>query len=430
MKKNNLILLSINNLLEQIDIGVYIFVTMLLNDILFAEGHQIFAENFYFISLCLSLLFKPVGNLLFFRIGDKFGRGTANFISFAIIVGSFFIIANIQDKQSRAISILVIICRIMHGLAAMGEGGVMSKIYIAENTKNRFRQIKILGMEGLGKFGNMIGLLVVIIFCNYVNYWQGVYLFGTIIAVCGAVIGVKQRKFRGFVDAKHRVQSSMKVVGYNPKDLLKNNPIWQDKVSFKSIFCTFILEASGEVTFFIIHIYCNYLMRYKMGISVGEVLEQGLYIMIFEMIGYGLLAYIMFYHSPLVILRTKAMIFACCAILMPYAISNIESKMGVLMIQLILGTLLFSPSGVYGTLYKYFPVFKRFRYTSFIFSVAKVFVIVVGSSIPVFLDGQWEYICISIMMLSIAVAVIYAINHFEFLENSDSAYPDVKRWGS
>ncbi|MBQ0153097.1 MAG: MFS transporter, partial [Chryseobacterium sp.] len=134
--KNNILTViiasSAGTLIEWYDMFLAIIMASSLALNLFPSEGSHFLETLAVVAS--SFMFRPIGSLIFGNIGDKVGRKYSFLLSLILMGASTFLIGCIPDFSSIgwAAPVLLLICRLMQGLAISGEyaGAV---IYVAEN---------------------------------------------------------------------------------------------------------------------------------------------------------------------------------------------------------------------------------------------------------------------------------------------------------
>ncbi|EFK34321.1 Inner membrane metabolite transport protein yhjE [Chryseobacterium gleum] len=123
---------SAGTLIEWYDMFLAILLAGTLSVNLFPAGESHFLETLAVV--VSSFMFRPIGSLIFGNIGDRIGRKSSFLLSLVLMGVSTFLIGCIPHFSTIgwAAPILLLICRLMQGLAISGEyaGAV---IYVAEH---------------------------------------------------------------------------------------------------------------------------------------------------------------------------------------------------------------------------------------------------------------------------------------------------------
>lgn len=123
---------SAGTLIEWYDMFLAILLAGTLSVNLFPAGESHFLETLAVV--VSSFMFRPIGSLIFGNIGDRIGRKSSFLLSLILMGVSTFLIGCIPHFSTIgwAAPILLLVCRLMQGLAISGEyaGAV---IYVAEH---------------------------------------------------------------------------------------------------------------------------------------------------------------------------------------------------------------------------------------------------------------------------------------------------------
>jgi MFS family permease len=109
------------------------------------------------------LLFRPLGALIFGRLGDRFGRKGAFLATVIMMGGATFLIGLLPDsKELMGVSaVLLVVLRIFQGMAVGGEYGGAA-IYVAEHCEPHHRGLSTGWIQSSAAFG-LVGALAVVL---------------------------------------------------------------------------------------------------------------------------------------------------------------------------------------------------------------------------------------------------------------------------
>lgn len=164
--KNNILTViiasSAGTLIEWYDMFLAIILAGTLSVNLFpAEGSH-FLETLAVVAS--SFMFRPIGSLIFGNIGDKIGRKYSFLLSLVLMGASTFLIGCIPHFSSIgwAAPILLLVCRLMQGLAISGEyaGAV---IYVAEHAPTNKRGFYTGFIQATVPVGLLVCLCIIFI---------------------------------------------------------------------------------------------------------------------------------------------------------------------------------------------------------------------------------------------------------------------------
>jgi MFS family permease/CBS-domain-containing membrane protein len=152
-------------LLEWVDFYVYAILAKILARIYFPSDDPLASLLAAFAALAVGFLFRPLGALMFGKIGDQFGRKVAFFTAITMMMVGTLGIAFLPGYAAWGVlaSILLFICRIVQGLA-LGGGFGAAITYLGEFTPDHRRGF-ITGFLfttaplGMAIAGNLVSIL-------------------------------------------------------------------------------------------------------------------------------------------------------------------------------------------------------------------------------------------------------------------------------
>ena len=152
-------------LLEWVDFYIYAILSKVLAKIYFPSSDPLASLLAAFAALAIGFLFRPLGALMFGKIGDQFGRKVAFFTAITMMMVGTLGIAFLPGYAAWGVlaSILLFICRIVQGLA-LGGGFGAAITYLGEFTPDHRRGF-ITGFLfttaalGMALAGNIVSIL-------------------------------------------------------------------------------------------------------------------------------------------------------------------------------------------------------------------------------------------------------------------------------
>lgn len=114
---------SAGNLLEWYDFAVFGIFAEEIGEAFFPKSNPHTAMLESFTVLAIAFLVRPIGGVLFGHIGDRYGRERALLLTIILMASATLIIGILPtyDSFGVACTILLVLCRLMQGLAAGGE---------------------------------------------------------------------------------------------------------------------------------------------------------------------------------------------------------------------------------------------------------------------------------------------------------------------
>lgn len=127
-------------LLEWVDFYIYAILAKVLAKIYFPSDDPLASLLAAFAALAIGFLFRPLGALMFGKIGDQFGRKVAFFTAITMMMVGTLGIAFLPGYAAWGVlaSILLFVCRIIQGLA-LGGGFGAAITYLGEFTPDHRR---------------------------------------------------------------------------------------------------------------------------------------------------------------------------------------------------------------------------------------------------------------------------------------------------
>src|SRR5699024_11041583 len=114
------------SVIEWFDFLVYGTVAALVfNKLYFPNDDAFISTILAYVSFSLTFFFRPLGGILFSHIGDRIGRKKTLFITLMLMGGGTVAIGLLPTYEAIGIAapLLLILCRILQGLAIGGEWG-------------------------------------------------------------------------------------------------------------------------------------------------------------------------------------------------------------------------------------------------------------------------------------------------------------------
>jgi MHS family proline/betaine transporter-like MFS transporter len=211
-KVNKKVVISgmLGNGLEWYDYALYGQLAFVFADIFFPAGDENFARIMTLLIFAVGFVFRPLGAVLFGRIGDKFGRKKALVTSMLLMAGATGCLGLLPTYETIGIfaPILLVIIRIIQGLSLGGAfSGSMS--YVVEhapaNKRATVGSVTILSLV----IGFLMGSLVASLVSSTMSTedfhdwgWRLPFFFGVLIGFVGYYIKEHGEESPAFEKAK------------------------------------------------------------------------------------------------------------------------------------------------------------------------------------------------------------------------------------
>lgn len=187
----------VGNIMEFYDFVIYGYLSIYLGKNFFPSEDKIISLLVTFSVFASGYLIRPIGSIIFGYIGDVYGRKPALLYSIGLMSISTLCMGIIPTYKQAGIiaSIILIILRLLQGLAVSGEqGGVI--VYLAEYFK--MQKIGVLSslMFSSVLFGVLLGSLLVVICQTILSEYEMILWGWRIPFYFSAILGFISLKFR------------------------------------------------------------------------------------------------------------------------------------------------------------------------------------------------------------------------------------------
>lgn len=168
---------AMGNVVEWYEYGVYSYTAGIIGTQFFPSGSTTTAFLYAFALFAISFFFRPLGGIIFGSIGDRLGRKKILTITIILMSLSTAAIGIIPSYESFGIAatILLVVMRMIQGLAAGGEYGAAT-VFTTESAPYQKRGLFTSFLESGVLFGYIIGassvaLLTFILSADAMNLW-------------------------------------------------------------------------------------------------------------------------------------------------------------------------------------------------------------------------------------------------------------------
>ncbi len=397
-------LLQIGTFLEYFDVMLYVHLAVLLNELFFPKTDPKTAALLSAFAFCSTYVLRPFGALFFGYIGDNLGRKTAIILSTSLMAVACFFMSILPTYSEIGIfaSVAMIACRIVQGFSATGEV-IGAEIYLSELLKPPASYQMVSWIVELCTLGSFASLLAASLIFKCNASWRTVFILGGMIALSGAVARRKLRETPDFLKSQLARNS--------------NKGVNQISVISKTTSLAYFLIYSGyPLCFYIIYIYCADILKYSFSYSPKQVIDHNLFITLLSfLIGISII-FMVKSMNALKIVRIRGYLSALVLLMVPLLpiTSNLYAliSMQVLLSFFALGTIPAIP-----IFFKYFPVHKRFTYSSVLYAVSRAIMYVFTSFGLVYLTDLLGVYGLTLVALPVCGGFLWGVKHFEKLES-------------
>lgn len=417
-------LLSIGTFLEYFDLMLYVHMAVLLNELFFPKTDPHMSQLLGAFAFCSTYVFRIFGALIFGYIGDKLGRKHTVVLTTLLMGSSCLIMANAPTYAQVGItaSWIMIICRVLQGMSSMGEI-IGAQLYLTETIKRPIQYVSVSFISSCSSLGGFAALGVsLLVTLNGFN-WRLAFWFGLMIATIGVAARIVLRETPEFVDATKRLDKIRNAV-LGKEQVDTSNSLLDEKVSFKTSFYYFITSCTQPIGFYFIYFYCSDILRLTFHYTPEQIVSNNFIISIIYFLHGVILTILSYFYYPLKILRVTQTLFTLAILSYPFILNNIESPEQIFWLQIM--AVAFKPGAIPADsiFFSYFPVFKRFRYSSILYAIARAVMHIITSVGLIYIVSFAGHYGLWFVALPVCVLFFYAIRHFEILERSFGRYPE------
>ena len=156
--KKAVVATGIGNAMEWFDFGLYAYLAVIISKLFFTGiDNSNLQLIFTFATFAVAFLVRPIGGIIFGRIGDRYGRKIVLSVTIILMAFSTLLIGLLPTYETIGVwaPILLLLARMIQGFSTGGEySGAM--VYIAESSPDKKRGTLGSGLE----IGTLIGYIV------------------------------------------------------------------------------------------------------------------------------------------------------------------------------------------------------------------------------------------------------------------------------
>jgi MFS family permease len=416
-------ILQIGTFLEYFDLMIYVHLAGFLNELFFPQTDPHATKLLLAFSFCLTFIFRPFGALFFGYIGDNFGRKLTIIITTMAMACCCITMAILPTYSQIGITAAwgITICRVVQGMSSMGEI-VGASIYVTESIKKPACYPAVSFFASASCLGGFLALAIGSSVLTLGISWRVVFLFGTIIAIVGTVARTALRETPEFANAKLELEKKLEKANMDSSLVFKTDPIVNEKVNQKTSLAFFLLESSHPVWFYFVYMHCGSILKHTFNYSSHQIIQHNLILAAVSFFATLIYAYLSYFIYPLKILKVKLIIFSF-VIFVPYLLFHITTVTQLLYMQIFICVFDLTSLPASAILFTYFPIFKRFKYISFLYALARAIMYIVVSFGLVYLVEKFNHWGLLIIFIPVIIGFNFGISHFEKLEKEAENYP-------
>lgn len=421
-QRGSIFLLQLGTFLEYFDLMLFVHMAVVLNELFFPKSDPLTASLLSAFSFCSTFAFKPLGALLFGYIGDRIGRKHTVVITTMLMAVSCIVMANVPTYAQIGIlaSWVMLICRALQGMSSIGES-IGAELYTAEliDRPLKYKAVGYIGFAGV--VGMVVSLMTAKIVLSIDISWRIIFWIGAVIALVGSAARITLRESPEFSDATRKLRIMFESANKN-LNLVKNHPSYIEKVSKKTSLSYFLVFCGWPFCFYFSYVYCGGILKDQFHYTKEALIYHNFIVSLFNLLGLFIFIRLTEKIHPLVILKAKLILYIPFICIVPFLLSSINSELIVMVIQIV--SVVFGNSTIpaKSIFLIHFPVFKRFRYASFITATAHITLYIITSFGLVFAISFFGIFGILLISIPTTLSFLMGVLHFEKLEKQIGEY--------
>jgi MHS family proline/betaine transporter-like MFS transporter len=183
---------GIGNVLEYYDFTLFVFLAPHISHIFFPTGNNVTAMIAGLGVYAMGYFIRPLGAIIFGKIGDTYGRKQALTLSIMVMGIPTVLIGCLPSYQSIGIlsPLLLTLCRLFQGLSVGGEN-TGAGIFTIENVQTNQRIFAGSLITSSSAFGGLLGSSVAgFVLLPFMPSWawRGAFIVGALIAIFGLYV--------------------------------------------------------------------------------------------------------------------------------------------------------------------------------------------------------------------------------------------------
>jgi MFS family permease len=377
--------LCLGTFLEYFDLMLYTHMAVVLNDIFFFKSDPYNSQMTAVYSFCATFALKPLGALIFGKMGDAWGRTRVLFISMAIMAICCLVITITPTYAEIGVtaSVIILVTRAIQGMSVVGES-LGAEIYVAECSKYpaRYTRVGLIGLSGVA------GMVFALFLCKLMlvdlhSHWKNVFYVGFLISLVAAFLRINFRESKEYTD-EARVLKKLEEDPSTQDDVILQGMLGRkvtlrEKVSYMFVF------FGWPICFYFSYVYCGSLLKSEFGFTKAEVIAHNFNLSIINFTFLTTWVLLTRFIHPLKTVLFKLMFLIPYIVMLPFLVDNCSSPSELLLIQsvaVVFGNSTIPSKAVF---ISYLPVLKRFSIASLYAALAHIVVYFFTSALLVYL---------------------------------------------
>jgi predicted MFS family arabinose efflux permease len=284
---------------------------------------------------------------------------------------------------------------------------------LTEALKQPARYVTTGIIELSARIGGLFALITAYISTYLGMNWRLAFWVGAGIALVGLAARIRLKETPEFVDFKHNIAL-----------LKKRNTIPQnhEKLDKRTIASYFIIQVACSISIYISFVYSSGFMKRSLGMTPEEIIGQNLRVTLFTIIATSAVTLFVKKYHPLKIAKLHIMLFAISLPFVPYWLGNISSLASLLLFQLTMGLLALNPFCLQIPCFGHIPIWGRFTVLATTFGAGNALANILATFSLTPLTSYFGYYGLWFILMPVAGAALYGINHVINLEINKGDY--------
>lgn len=417
-------LLQIGTFLEFFDLYLYVHMAVLLNEIFFPKSDPYTTSLLAAATFCSTYVFRPIGALVFGRIGDHMGRKATIIITTSMMAVSCIVMANLPTYAQIGMTAawIMIFCRIAQSLSSMGEV-VGAEVYLTETIQRPAQYPAVAFLEVSANLGALLALGIAFSVTSFGLNWRLAFWAGATIAIVGAVARRRLRETPDFLEMKRKwmKQETQKANLEADADLGTNegaayNATWKEPIRVKTLASYFLISCGWPLCMYIVYFYFNPMLKESFGYSPEDIIKRNFLLVLVSLITNIFVTYLSYRIHPLKINKIRGIFGLLLMISLPFLVTNLTSVNQLFLIQALILIVPLNDMPSVAVFLRSFPLYRRVTFASILWSLSRAVMFVITSFGLIYLGSYFGHFGVWIIALPTAFAFLCGINHFESLE--------------
>jgi len=432
-QKEALGLLQIGTFLEFFDLYLYVHMAVLLNEIFFPKYDPYMTSILAAATFCSTYVFRPIGALIFGRIGDRVGRKATIIITTSMMAVSCIVMANLPTyaQIGATAAWVMIFCRIAQSLSSMGEV-VGAEVYLTETIHRPARYPAVAFLEVSANLGALLALGIAFLVTSSGLNWRIAFWAGAAIAIVGAVARRRLRETPDFLEMKRQwLKKGIEEMNLEADSVLGSregatyNAAWKEPIRFKTLVSYFSVSCGWPLCMYIVYFYFNPTLKESFGYSPEDIIRHNFFLVVVSLITNIIVTYLSYRIHPLKINKIRGIFGFCLLVSLPFLVTELTSVTQLFLIQASILIMALNDMPSVAVFLRNFPLYRRVTFASLLWSLSRAVMFVITSFGLIYLGNCFGHFGLWIIILPTAFAFLYGINHFKELERKRNLYPNL-----